>query len=101
MSRREPLKVNERSPRTSKNLRDCDNVNPYTMQPTLFESPASASTVSDRFAEIVFDRPLDHAYTYAAPEHLRDLLAVGKRVLAPFGRGDRQTIGFCVGLTST
>src|SRR5438132_4369324 len=52
------------------------------------------------FAEIVFDRPLDHAYTYGVPETLRDQAAVGKRVLAPFGRGDRQTVGFCVGLTA-
>ncbi len=70
------------------------------MQPTLFASPDPTTHAEYLFAEIVFDRPLDHAYTYAAPEHLRDLLTVGKRVLAPFGRGDRQTVGFCVGLTS-
>ncbi|MCZ2340193.1 MAG: primosomal protein N' [Bacteroidales bacterium] len=51
------------------------------------------------FAEIVFDRPLDHAYTYAVPETLREQIAVGKRVRAPFGRGDRSTDGFCVGVT--
>src|SRR5437764_715999 len=50
------------------------------------------------FADIVFDRPLDHAYTYAVPEPLRDAVAVGKRVLAPFGRGDKPTAGYCVGL---
>ncbi len=27
-------------------------------------------------------------------------LAVGKRVLAPFGKGDRHTVGYCVGLTA-
>src|SRR5438309_1665088 len=52
------------------------------------------------FAEIVFDRPLDHAYTYGVPEPLREQVAVGKRILAPFGRGDRQTVGFCVGVTA-
>ncbi len=51
------------------------------------------------FAEIVFDRPLDHAYTYAVPESLGTDIAVGKRVLAPFGRGDRPAIGYCVGLS--
>jgi len=52
------------------------------------------------FAEIVFDRPLDHAYSYGVTDELRDRLAVGKRVLAPFGRGDRATVGFCVGVSS-
>src|SRR5262249_60115243 len=53
------------------------------------------------FAEIVFDRPLDHAYSYAVPDRLRDLIAVGKRVAAPFGKGDRATVGYCVHLTET
>src|SRR5206468_8971465 len=39
-----------------------------------------------------------HTYTYAVSEGLRDVVAVGKRVLAPFGKGDRATIGFCVRL---
>jgi primosomal protein N' (replication factor Y) (superfamily II helicase) len=60
------------------------------------DEPASPST--GLFAEIVFDRPLDHAYTYAVPEAIRDQVAIGKRVQAPFGRGDRKTIGYCVGL---
>jgi primosomal protein N' (replication factor Y) len=53
------------------------------------------------FAEIVFDRPLDHAYSYAVPDDLRSQVAVGKRVLAPFGRGDKPTVGYCVGLNET
>ena len=52
------------------------------------------------FAEVVFDRPLDHAYTYAVPEALREAVAVGKRVQAPFGKGDKPTVGYCVGLSS-
>lgn len=51
---------------------------------------------SGLFADIVFDRPLDHAYTYAVPEALREAVAVGKRVQVPFGKGDRTTTGFCV-----
>ena len=39
------------------------------------------------FADIVFDRPLDHAYTYSVPDHLRDKIGVGKRVECPFGDG--------------
>ncbi len=53
------------------------------------------------YADIVFDRPLDHAYTYAVPAPLQAGLAVGKRVVAPFGKGDRATMGFCVGLSRT
>jgi primosomal protein N' (replication factor Y) len=53
------------------------------------------------FAEIVFDRPLDQAYTYRVPDNLRREIAIGKRIQAPFGKGDRATIGFCVGLTES
>ena len=52
------------------------------------------------FAEIVFDRPMDHAYTYAVPDRLAAHVAVGKRVEAPFGKGDRGTPGFCVRVAS-
>jgi primosomal protein N' (replication factor Y) (superfamily II helicase) len=52
---------------------------------------------SGRFAEVVFDRPLDHAYTYAIPEGLS--VDPGQRVLVPFGQGNRPTVGFCVGTT--
>jgi primosomal protein N' (replication factor Y) (superfamily II helicase) len=68
-------------------------------QANLF-ADADRLPLSGQYAEIVFDRPLDHAYTYAVPEPLRESLAVGKRVLAPFGKGDRQTVGFCVGLSA-
>jgi primosomal protein N' (replication factor Y) len=53
------------------------------------------------FADVVFDRPLDHAYTYAVPESLRSVVAVGKRVQAPFGKGDKPTVGYCVRLDET
>ena len=69
------------------------------MQQNLFQSDEPAPVVGTAFAEIVFDRPLDHAYTYAIPPGCKTQVAVGKRVLAPFGRGDKQTIGFCVGMT--
>src|SRR5262245_21210755 len=48
------------------------------------------------FVDAVFDRPLDHAYTYAVPDRLCAAVAVGKRIEAPFGRGDRSTVGYCV-----
>jgi primosomal protein N' (replication factor Y) len=72
------------------------------MQRNLFtvEGDAADQTAS-LFADIVFDRPLDHAYTYAVSDRLRSSIAVGKRVQAPFGRGDKSTIGYCVRLSET
>ncbi len=57
---------------------------------------AEPDTASGLYADIVFDRPLDHAYSYAVPSDLVDRIGVGKRVEAPFGRGDKATIGYCV-----
>jgi primosomal protein N' (replication factor Y) len=72
-----------------------------TIQNNLFEeAQVAAVALSGQFAEVVFDRPLDHAYTYAVPQTLRDAVSVGKRVLAPFGRGDRHIVGFCVGVNA-
>ncbi|WP_238537821.1 replication restart helicase PriA [Zavarzinella formosa] len=48
------------------------------------------------YADIVFDRPLDHPYSYSVPEELQSEIAVGKRVEVPFGRGDTGTTGYCV-----
>ena len=51
---------------------------------------------TELYADIVFDRPLDHAYSYSVPHELADRIAVGKRVEASFGRGDKGTVGYCV-----
>src|SRR5262249_22562031 len=67
----------------------------------LFTEAVEIAGPSTSFAEVVFDRPLDHAYSYGVPESLREAVEVGKRVMAPFGRGDRQTTGFCVGVSDT
>src|SRR5947209_17428716 len=73
-----------------------------TMQRDLFTDPDPAPPpATGLFAEVVFDRPLDHAYTYAVPETLREAIAVGKRVQAPFGRGDKATVGYCVRVSET
>src|SRR4051812_40166947 len=73
------------------------------MQRDLFAADADATTAAPAvaaglFADVVFDRPLDHAFSYAVPDPLRDRIAVGKRVRVPFGRGDRSAVGYCVGL---
>lgn len=74
----------------------------HTMQRNLF-TPESTTPeqMASLFADVVFDRPLDHAFTYAVGADLRDKIAVGKRVRAPFGRGDKATVGYCVRLSQT
>jgi primosomal protein N' (replication factor Y) len=49
--------------------------------------------------DVVFDRPLDHPFTYAVGDALRDQVAIGKRLRVPFGRGDKSIIGYCVGVS--
>jgi len=61
-------------------------------------APPVPTRTATRFADIVFDRPLDHAYTYAVPDHLA-AVGPGKRVEVPFGRGSKPTPGFCVRVT--
>ena len=36
----------------------------------------------------------DKLYTYRVPDELKDTAAPGKRVLIPFGRGNRRSEGF-------
>src|SRR5258708_5735749 len=72
------------------------------MQPDLFHSAGEdVPHAAGLFADIVFDRPLDHAFTYAVGDELRAKIGVGKRVRAPFGRGDKATVGYCVRLNDT
>jgi primosomal protein N' (replication factor Y) len=71
-----------------------------TVQRELFEAPAPLLRhQATLFADVVFDRPLDSAYTYAVPDSLHALVGVGKRVQVPFGKGDRSTVGYCVRLS--
>jgi primosomal protein N' (replication factor Y) len=72
------------------------------MQRDLFgDTLSAAAQTAGLFAEVVFDRPLDQAYTYAVPEPLHAKIGVGKRVLAPFGKGEKGTVGYCVRLSTT
>jgi primosomal protein N' (replication factor Y) len=71
-----------------------------TIQRDLFApQDEPAPPTSGPFADVVFDRPLDHAFTYAVGEELRDRVGAGKRVRVPFGRGDKTTVGYCVRVT--
>jgi len=66
-------------------------------------SPQPHVTTADRparlFADVVFDRPLDHAYTYSVPDELRQSVGVGKRVTCSFGRGEKDSIGYVIRVT--
>ena len=62
-------------------------------------TPIDECALEQLFAEVVFDRPLEHRYTYAVPEALIPTIAVGKRVQAPFGKGNKWEIGYCVHLS--
>src|SRR5205809_73697 len=69
------------------------------MQRDLFPSEAPAvAPLSEAglFADVVLDRPLDVAFTYAVPPELHAAVAVGKRVRVPLGRGNRPVVGYCV-----
>ncbi len=70
------------------------------MQRDLFpsETPAPVEAGTGLYADIVFDRPMDHAFTYAVGSPLAETIGVGKRVRVPFGRGDRPVIGYCIGV---
>ncbi len=73
-----------------------------TIEQDLFgTTDAPPEQLAGLYVDVVFDRPLDQAYSYAVPEPFRDLVAVGKRLKVPFGRGDKATIGFCVRVTET
>src|SRR5436190_23034755 len=63
------------------------------------ETPAATGPDSGLFASVVFDRPLDTEYTYAIPTDLVGKVGVGKRVEVPFGKGGKNTAGFCVRVT--
>lgn len=75
-----------------------------TIQPSLFaeeqaQPPWEVDDESDRlFAEIVFNRPMEELFLYEVPYPLRDRIGPGKRVVAPFGRGNQEVVGYCVGL---
>ncbi|MBI3467469.1 MAG: DEAD/DEAH box helicase family protein, partial [Planctomycetes bacterium] len=61
------------------------------------QAPWERYDEADRlFAEVVFNRPVDEAFLYEVPYPLRSQIAVGRRVAAPFGRGDQRLVGYCV-----
>lgn len=67
----------------------------FAQQPTPWEE----ADEQDRLvAEVAINRPVDKLFDYLVPDRLRTSLQPGMRVLVPFGRGDKPTTGYCVGL---
>ncbi len=62
-----------------------------------FRPAQDASEIGGR-AEIVFDRPMRTTFTYLIPKNWSTKSRSANVVLAPFGKGNRRTIGFCVGV---
>ncbi|MCA9027959.1 MAG: primosomal protein N' [Planctomycetaceae bacterium] len=62
-------------------------------------APWEQAAEADRhIADVVLNRPLETIYHYLVPNELRELIRPGQRVKVPFGRGDRLTVGYCVGV---
>jgi len=79
-------------------------------QKTLFGEESAAAEVMPwdeaaardvLIAEVVFNRPLTTVFDYYVPDELRPVIQPGQRVRVPFGRGNRLTVGYCVGLKNT
>jgi primosomal protein N' (replication factor Y) (superfamily II helicase) len=64
-------------------------------------SKAPKSAIGDfrLFAKVVFNRPIRTEFTYGVPAVCEEAIKPGKRVLAPFGKGNHRTLGYCVGVT--
>ncbi|HEY2148969.1 MAG TPA: primosomal protein N', partial [Pirellulales bacterium] len=72
-------------------------------QQNLFEiEPAAAWEEDDArervVAGVIFPTGPDRPCDYVVPDELRDRVAAGMRVRAPFGRGNRSVVGYCVRL---
>ncbi|MCH7990688.1 MAG: primosomal protein N', partial [Planctomycetes bacterium] len=61
--------------------------------------PWEAAADADRLsAQVVFNRPLEDTYHYLVPDEFREEIGPGQRLKVPFGRGNRLTVGYCVGV---
>ncbi len=65
-------------------------------QPEWEEDDASEQLV----ASVIFPTGPDKPFDYLVPDALREAIDPGRRVRAPFGRGDRPVVGYCVRLES-
>ncbi len=52
-----------------------------------------------RIVRLAFDSGVDTVFDYGVPPEVNEDIRPGMRVVAPFGRGNREKIGFCVELS--
>ena len=55
-------------------------------------------------AKVIVDnksKQVDRAFDYLVPADLENEIGIGSRVLVPFGQGNREVEGFCMGLSET
>ncbi len=60
--------------------------------------------MKEKFADIIVDishENLDRTFQYRIPEELADTVAVGDRVMIPFGRSNRAIAGFVLDISDT
>ncbi len=71
---------------------------PHERPATVVLPPAAeaASSAGQLVAQVAFNRPLENTFSYLVPDRFRDAIEPGKRVRAPFGRGNHRMVGFCV-----
>src|SRR5687768_3357679 len=71
-------------------------------QQSLFDSESAPWEADDAremlVASLVFPTGPDKTFDYSVPDELRGEIEVGRRVRAPFGKGNRPVIGYCVRL---
>ena len=67
----------------------------FDVQPARWEEDDARE---QRVASVIFPTGPDKPFDYVVPDGLRDRIECGRRVRAPFGRGNRAVVGFCVQL---
>ncbi len=64
-------------------------------QKNLFGEESSPKISSSHIIRVAFDAGVDSCFDYAVPDEIWPI-GLGQRVLVPFGRSNKKTLGFCV-----
>jgi primosomal protein N' (replication factor Y) len=67
----------------------------FELDPTPWELDAAQTQL---VATVVFPTGPEKTFDYSVPDKLRDQVEAGRRIRAPFGRGDRIVEGYCIRL---
>ena len=55
-----------------------------------------------KYADIIVDislEALDRVFQYRIPDELKDHINIGSQVVVPFGKGNRQIMGYVIGFS--